>query len=84
MSKTRLETPYPFLTTKEEQIKRTSLVLAEEMLYLKFVQGIPLVGIAGGFSDVIYQKKITDYVQMKYKRRFLLEKRNISEKNLKK
>ena len=43
---TWLETPYPFLVTKTEQIKRTSLVLAEEMLYLKFVQGIPLVGIA--------------------------------------
>lgn len=76
---TWLETPYPFLITKTEQIKQTSLVLAEEMLYLKFVQGIPLVGIAGGLSDVVYQKKITDYAQIKYKRRFLLDKRNLSE-----
>ncbi len=74
---TWLETPYPFLITKTEQIKQTSLVLAEEMLYLKFVQGIPFVGIAGGLSDVVYQKKITDYAQMKYKRRFLLNKQNI-------
>ena len=76
---TWLETPYPFLISKAEQIKRTSFVLAEEMIYLKFIQGIPLVGIAGGFSDVVYQKKITDYVQIKYKRRFLLNKRNSSE-----
>ena len=76
---TWIETPYPFFISKAEQIKRTSFVLAEEMLYLKFVQGIPLVGIAGGFSDMIYQKKITDYAQIKYKRRFLLNKRNSSE-----
>lgn len=69
------EAPYLFDITKEEQTKRTSLALANEMLYLKFVQGIPLVGIAGGLSDVVYQKKITDYAQMKYKRRFLAGKR---------
>jgi len=70
-----VEAPYLFDITKAEQIKRTSLVLANEMLYLKFIQGIPIVGIAGGLSDVVYQKKITDYVQMKYKRRFLAGKK---------
>lgn len=43
------------------------------MLYLKFIQGIPVVGVAGGISDVIYQKKITDYAVLKYKRRFLIK-----------
>ena len=56
---------------KTEQMKRTADVLSKELLYLKFVQGMPVVGIVGGFSDMLYQKKITDYVELKYKRRFL-------------
>jgi hypothetical protein len=63
----------PFTNNKEGQIKRTSLILSEELLYLKFIQGIPIAGIAGGVSDVIYQKKITDYAILKYKRRFLMK-----------
>jgi len=70
-----IKNPYEFAVTKEEQIKKTSLALSDEMLYLKFVQGAPIVGVVGGLSDVIYQKKITDYAEMKYKRRFLADKR---------
>lgn len=65
-----MEKPYPF-ENWEEQTMRTADSLAQEMLYLKFVQGIPVVGIVGGVSDVVYQKKITDYAELKYKRRFL-------------
>lgn len=60
--------------TLEEQKMRTAKALSNEMLYLKFIQGIPVAGIAGGISDVVYQKKITDYAAMKYKRRFLFAK----------
>ncbi len=70
-----VKSPYEFAITKEEQVKKTSLALANEMLYLKFVQGAPIIGVVGGVSDVIYQKKITDYAEMKYKRRFLAGKR---------
>lgn len=63
-----------FQITREEQMRRTADVLANEMLYLKFVQGIPVVGVIGGLSDMVYQKKISDYAQLKYKRRFLLDK----------
>ena len=55
---------------REKQMRRTADVLADEMLYLKFVQGIPVVGILGGVSDMMYQKKLTEYAQLKYKRRF--------------
>lgn len=55
---------------REKQMRRTAEVLANELLYLKFVQGIPIVGIFGGASDVIYQKKISEYAELKYKRRF--------------
>ena len=66
-----LKDPGPFDITRDEQIKRTSDALARELLYLKFVQGIPIVGVVGGLSDMVYQKKITDYAGIKYKRRFL-------------
>ena len=66
-----LKEPSQFEISMTEQTRRTSDALAAELLYLKFVQGIPVVGIAGGLSDVIYQKKITDYAALKYKRRFL-------------
>lgn len=48
-------------------------MLSKELLYLKFVQGIPVVGVIGGVSDVVYQKKITDYALLKYKKRFLIK-----------
>lgn len=70
-----VKSPVEFSVSKEEQIKRTSLALSNEMLYLKFVQGAPVVGVIGGVSNVIYQKKITDYAELKYKRRFLAGKR---------
>lgn len=37
------------------------------------MQGISLVEVVGGVSDIVYQKKITDYAEMKYHRLFLLK-----------
>lgn len=69
-----IKTPEEFEISRTEQIRRTSDALSKELLYLKFVQGMPVVGIVGGLSDMVYQKKITDYAAMKYKRRFLEKK----------
>ena len=66
-----IEGVFEFKDTKEEQIAYTSKALSDELLYLKFIQGIPVVGMLGGVSDVLYQKKISDYAELKYKRRFL-------------
>lgn len=60
-----------FDISRTEQTRRTSDALSKELLYLKFVQGIPVVGVVGGISDMVYQKKISDYAAIKYKRRFL-------------
>lgn len=57
--------------TLSEQVKSSSDALSEELLYLKFLQGIPIIGVAGGLSDTIYLKRITAYASLKYKRRFL-------------
>lgn len=42
-----------------------------EELYMKFLQGIPIVGAVGGAYDVIYLKQIIEYANLKYERRFL-------------
>lgn len=61
---------------RREQISRTSDALAEALLYMKFVQGIPVVGLAGGLADAVYLKRITDYADLKYRRRCCLRHRD--------
>ncbi len=56
---------------EESQRRRTANALASHLLYLKFVQGIPLVGVIGGSADAICLHRVLNYAQMKYKRRFL-------------
>ena len=56
-------------------MQQASHALSSELLYMKFLQGIPIAGIIGGVYDAVYLKRIADYVDMKYKRRFL-EKSN--------
>lgn len=57
--------------SQKEQMKRTSAALSSHLLYLKFLQGIPIIGLFGGFYDSLCLKRVTDYAQLKYKRRFL-------------
>lgn len=57
--------------TKEEMIQNTAAYLSKELLYMKFLQGIPVVGAVGGAYDVVYLKQITEYANLKYERRFL-------------
>ena len=56
---------------KEEMIQKTAGCLSKELLYMKFLQGIPVVGAVGGAYDVVYLKQITEYANLKYERRFL-------------
>lgn len=58
------------------QITNTAAGLSKELLYMKFIQGIPLVGAVGGFYDAIYMKRITQYANLKYKKRFLKQKKH--------
>ncbi len=61
--------------SREEQIVRTSGMLSKELLYMKFLQGIPVVGAVGGAYDVIYMKQISEYAKIKYHKRFLLRQK---------
>lgn len=53
----------------EGLIRQTAEALAGELLYLKFLQGMPLVGAVGGAYDVVYMKRVVEYAQLKYRYR---------------
>lgn len=54
-----------------EQVNTTASVFAMDMLLLKFIQGLPVVGIIGGAANPIYYNKVMKYVQLKYRKRYL-------------
>ncbi|MDO5406275.1 MAG: EcsC family protein [Eubacteriales bacterium] len=56
---------------ERKQIAETASVLSKELLYMKFLQGIPVVGAVGGAYDAIYMKQISEYAALKYRRRYL-------------
>lgn len=60
----------PKYYSQEGQIRSTAAVLSQQLLYLKFLQGLPIVGAVGGAYDVVHLKRITEYAELKYRRRF--------------
>ena len=58
----------------EMQMRQTADCMAADMVCIKFLQGLPLLGVIGGPANVIYCKKISDYAKVKYQKRYLLEK----------
>lgn len=56
-----------------EMIGQTARCLSKELLYMKFLQGIPIAGVIGGAYDVIYMKRIVEYAELKYSRRFFIK-----------
>lgn len=55
----------------EQQIQQTASVFAMDMLALKFLQGIPVVGLIGGIANPVYYRRVMQYVQVKYYKRYL-------------
>ncbi len=58
----------------EELIEQTARCLSGELLYMKFLQGIPIVGAVGGAYDAIYMKQVIEFSELKYRCRFYLQK----------
>lgn len=56
---------------KKEEIKKTAAVLSDTMLLMKFIQGLPIVGMIGGISNFSMYNRIIKYVSLEYKRRYL-------------
>lgn len=59
----------------DDCIKETAGCLSKELLYMKFLQGIPVIGAAGGAYDAIYMKQVVKYAELKYRRRFYEKQR---------
>lgn len=70
------ETPEDY--DEKQQIEKTAAGLSKELLYMKFLQGIPIVGAVGGIYDAVYMKRITEYANLKYKKRFLTKRKGKS------
>lgn len=56
-----------------EQMRKTASDFALDMLLLKFIQGMPVVGFLGGAANPVYYRKVMGYVQLKYKKRYLMK-----------
>lgn len=54
------------------QMRNTAKAFASDMLLLKFIQGLPIVGIVGGMGNPLYYHRILQYVQLKYWKGYLL------------
>ena len=63
------------------QMRNTADSFAADMVCIKFIQGLPIVGAIGGPANVLYCKKISDYAKVKYQKRYLLEKQKRVEQN---
>ncbi len=59
-------------------IKSTASVLADEMLLLKFIQGIPIVGVVGGISDTVFLHRIQKFAKVNYQYRMLKQSNTLS------
>lgn len=53
------------------QIRQTAEQFAVDMLLLKFIQGMPVVGFLGGAANPVYYRRVMKYVQIKYRKRYL-------------
>lgn len=60
---------------RKEEMRRASEAVSMEMVYMKFVQGLPVVGVVGGIFDPVYVRQLNRYAELKYRRRFLNSKR---------
>lgn len=65
--------PEPEEDVIKMQIEKTAGRFALDMLFLKFVQGIPIAGIAAGVGNPIYYRKVMQYIQLKYQKRYLYD-----------
>lgn len=57
------------------QIAKTAQALSRQLLYMKFLQGVPIVGVAGGAYDVVCLDRVQRFARLKYQRRLLLREK---------
>jgi len=68
---------WPDDTDIQTLIQQTSATLSAELLYIKFLQGIPVAGAAGGGYNLVYMQRVSKYAELKYRRRFLMRRADL-------
>lgn len=58
----------------EAEIQETAELLADRLVLTKFVQGLPVVGAAGGAANLPLSRMVSSYCAIKYRKRFLEKK----------
>lgn len=56
----------------DRQIQETARAFAMDMVLMKFVQGLPVIGVIGGAGNPLYYSRVMTYVELKYRKRYLL------------
>lgn len=62
-----------------QQIKAASEAVSKEVLYMKFIQTIPVVGAAGGISNLTCLNKVGRFAELKYRKRFIMKTINTQQ-----
>ena len=71
-----IDTPaLPDQFDRSDQINKTAQLLSQQLLYMKFLQGIPIVGVAGGAYDAVCLNRVQRFAKLKYQRRLLLNQK---------
>lgn len=65
----------PYILTDE--ISKAAKTLSVTMLVAKFIQGLPIVGVAGGMVNPMIYQKVQKYAALKYKKRYLRQRMRI-------
>ena len=70
---------YTYYGLISKQINAAAEAISKEVLYMKFVQTIPVVGAAGGISNIACLSKVGRYAELKYRKRFILKTKDMEK-----
>lgn len=65
---------WPEQLDRREEIAGAAAALSQTLLYGKFLQGIPVVGLAGGAEDAVCLRRVQQYAAIRYQKRFLIRR----------
>ena len=71
---------YPVPKSVAELTDGAARALSRALLLSKFVQGVPVVGVLGGAADAVYMNRVSEYAALKYRRRFLADRKRDMQK----
>lgn len=65
---------FPDEQTLSAQMEKTASAFSTDIMVAKFIQSLPIVGVIGGAANPLYYNRVLKYVELKYRKRYLLKK----------